>query len=71
MKLEGWAQQNQQDTYQGSAAEQDHKNDEGFEPVVLHYDETSLPERPPALVVGAFLIDLAALKPTYAAWGKI
>lgn len=37
---------------------------------MLHYDETRLPERPPALVIGAFLVDLAALKPTYATWGK-
>lgn len=37
---------------------------------MLHYDEARLPQRPPALVVGAFLVDLAALKPTYTAWEK-
>lgn len=37
---------------------------------MLHDDKTRLPERPPALVVGALLVDLATLEPAYAACGK-
>lgn len=49
-------------TYQSSAAEQDHEDDEGFKPVVLHYDEAGFPEVPPPLVVSTFLVDLAQLE---------
>lgn len=34
-------------THQGSAAEEDHKNDEGLKPVVLYNDEAGLAEVPP------------------------
>lgn len=55
--------------HQCPAAEQNHENDEGLKPVVLHYDEARFSERPPALVVRPLLVDLAALEPTHAACG--
>ena len=36
-------------THQGSTAEQDHKNDEGLKPVMLHDSEAGLAEVPPLL----------------------
>lgn len=54
-------------THQRSAAEQDHEYDEGFKPVVLHYDKAGFPECPPALVLWSLLVDLAALEPAHAA----
>lgn len=54
-------------TYQCSTAEQDHEYDEGFKPVVLHYDKAGFPECPPALILAFLLVDLAALEPAYTA----
>lgn len=34
-------------SYQGSTAEQDHKDDEGFKPVVFNNQVAGLPEEPP------------------------
>lgn len=56
-------------THQCPAAEQNHENDEGLKPIVLHYDEARFSEGPPALVVCPLLVDLAALEPTHAACG--
>lgn len=33
--------------YQGSTAEQDHEDDEGFEPVVFYNQVAGLPQEPP------------------------
>lgn len=63
-------------TYQSSTAEQDHEYDEGFKPVVLHYDKAGFPECPPTLILASLLVDLAALEPAYTAcrhegmWGE-
>lgn len=54
-------------TYQRSTAEQDHEYDEGFKPVVLHYDKAGFPECPPALIIASLLVDLAALEPAHTA----
>lgn len=35
--------------YQGSTAEQDHKDDKGFKPVVFYYQVAGLPQEPPVL----------------------
>lgn len=55
-------------TYQRSTAEQDHEYDEGFKPVVLHYDKAGFSESPPALEPAYVLADLTALEPTDAAY---
>ena len=36
-------------SHQGSTAEQDHEDDEGLEPVVLHDQVAGLPQEPPGL----------------------
>lgn len=44
-------------THQSSTAEQDHKNDEGFKPVVLHDDKAGLAKGPPSLAFGLGYVD--------------
>lgn len=36
-------------THQGTTAEQNHENDEGLKPIVLHDEEAGLPQDPPRL----------------------
>lgn len=38
-----------QNPYQGAAAEEDHEDNQGFKPVVLHDQVAGFPQEPPAL----------------------
>lgn len=55
-------------THQGTTAEQNHENDEGLKPVVLHNEETGLPQDPPRLAKPFFDVDLAALESLDTTW---
>lgn len=48
-------------TYQSPAAEQDHENDEGLKPAVLHNLVAGLPQSPPGLSQTAASVHIAAL----------
>lgn len=37
------------DSHQGSTAEENHENDEGLKPIVLHNEEAGFPQDPPRL----------------------
>ena len=51
-------------THQRSTAEQDHEDDKALKPVVLHYPEAGLPQRPPHLPLALLNVHLAALEST-------
>lgn len=56
-------------TYQGPTAEEDHEDDEGLEPVVLHDAEAGFPEVPPNLPLLAGDVHVEAGESLHAAWG--
>lgn len=55
-------------THQGATAEQNHEDDEGLKPVVLHDEEAGFPQDPPRLAQPLFDVDLAAFKPLDTTW---
>lgn len=57
-------------TYQRPTAEEDHEDDEGLEPVVLHDAEAGFPEVPPHLPSIAGDIHVEAGKPLHTGWGR-
>src|SRR4029434_8244352 len=59
----------QSSSHQSSTAEEDHKDDEGLEPAVLHDLEACLPQPPPGLANPAGRVDLTALTAAHADWG--
>lgn len=56
-------------TYQRPAAEEDHEDDEGLEPVMLHDAEAGFPEVPPHLPSVTGDVHVEAGKPLHAGWG--
>lgn len=56
-------------TYQCPTAEEDHEDDEGLEPVVLHNSEAGFPDVPPYLPSVAGDVHIEAGKPLHAGWG--
>ena len=57
-------------SYKGSAAEQDHEDDEALKPVVLHDPEAGLSKRPPHLPPAHFRVYLTTLELLHTAWGR-
>lgn len=57
-------------TYQRPTAEEDHEDDEGLEPVVLHDAEAGSPDVPPKLPSVAGDVHVEAGKPLHAGWGR-
>lgn len=55
---------------QRSGAEEDHEDDEGLEPAVLHDLVTGLPRSPPDLTETCCRVDVTALKPGHADCGR-
>lgn len=47
--------------YQGTAAQEDHEDDQGLKPVVLHDQVAGFPQEPPALPPTHSDVDVAAL----------
>lgn len=56
-------------TYQRPAAEEDHEDDEGLKPVVLHDEEAGFPDVPPDLPSVTGDVHVETGKPLDAAWG--
>lgn len=54
--------------HQGAAAEQNHEDDEGLKPIVLHDEEAGLPQDPPGLAEPFLDVDLAALESLDTTW---
>lgn len=57
-------------SYQRSAAEQDHEDDKALEPAVLYYSVAGFSQRPPHFPPARLHVYLAALEPLHAAWGE-
>lgn len=55
-------------TYQSTTTQKNHKDNEGFKPVVFHYSETGFPKTPPLLSSPFFYTHLAALESLYATY---
>lgn len=55
-------------TYQRPAAEEDHEDDEGLEPVMLNDAEAGFPDVPPDLPSLAGDVHVEAGKPLHASW---
>lgn len=55
-------------TYQRSTAEEDHEDDEGLKPVVLHDAEAGFADVPPNLPSVAGDVHIEAGKPLHTAW---
>lgn len=55
-------------SHQGATAEQNHEDDEGLKPVVLHNEEAGFPQDPPRLAKPVFNVDLAALESLDTTW---
>lgn len=55
-------------THQGTAAKQNHENDEGLKPVVLDDEEAGLPQDPPGLAQPFFDVYLAAFESLHTTW---
>lgn len=60
--------QSENSSYQGTAAEKDHEDDERLKPAVLHNLVAGLPEPPPGLTQAAAGVDVAALTVSRANW---
>lgn len=56
-------------SYQGTAAEQDHEDDQGLKPVVLHYQVAGLSQEPPALPPAHSDVNVTALILGHTSWG--
>lgn len=56
-------------TYQRPTAEENHEDDEGLEPVVLHDAEAGFPDVPPYLPSVAGDVHVEAGKPLHTGWG--
>lgn len=56
--------------YQGSAAEQDHEDDEGLKPVVLDNLEAGPAERPPHLPAALGNVHVEDRAALHAGWGR-
>lgn len=52
-------------TYQSTAAEQNHEDDEGFKPVVLYYLVAGFPQVPPEFAFAFFYAYLTTLELSY------
>lgn len=52
-------------SYQSSAAEEDHKDDEGFKPAVLHNLVAGLPQPPPDQAYTLVRVDVAPFTATH------
>ena len=61
LKLSQFAVKSVADAYQGSTAEQDHKDDEGLEPAVFHNLVAGFPQPPPGLTQTVGDINITAL----------
>lgn len=55
-------------SYQRSAAEQDHEDDKALEPAVLYYSVAGFSQRPPHFRPAHLHVYLAALEPLHADW---
>lgn len=55
-------------SYQRSAAEQDHEDDKALEPAVLYYSVAGFSQGPPHFPPAHLHVYLAALEPLHAAW---
>lgn len=54
--------------HQGATAEQNHEDDEGLKPIVLHNEEAGFPQDPPGLAQPLLNVDLAARESLDTTW---
>lgn len=57
-------------TYQGSAAEEDHKDDEGLKPVVFNDLEAGFPKVPPYFPFVSCNVNIKEGKPLHTSWRR-
>ena len=54
--------------HQGATAQQNHEDDEGLKPIVLHNEKAGFPQDPPRLAQPFLNVDLAALESLDTTW---